>query len=603
VSAVSVPIADYALLGDCQSAALVSRDGSVDWWCPARFDARSVFARVLDPGAGHFVIRPTEPYTVSRAYATDTMVLRTSFQTASGTLCLTDALVFELGARGHEIGLRSPHVLVRRVEVLAGQVEFTVEFAPRPEYGLVEPVLRHVPDGVLTVGGADTLLLTSPVDLDLRGATACGRVALEEGEKAVFALHHRAGMAQTGFRVLDGLVAIEDTIEAWRSWVGEHELYDGIYQEAVNRSALVLQALTYQPSGTVIAAPTTSLPEILGGEANWDYRFAWLRDASLTLNALWIAACPHEAERYFDWMAVAVGERPDRSVQIMFGVEGERDLTEHELDHLAGYGGSRPVRVGNQAWRQRQLDVMGEVLESAYVMRERLEFKAQTAGFLCSLADRAASDWRQTDAGIWEGREGERHYTSSKLMCWVALDRAVKLAERLGDGAHPQEWAAEREELRAALLEDAYDEGIGAYAGAFGSDHLDASVLLMAIMGFVEADDERMLATIHAVDRELSVDGLVRRWTGASEAEGAFVICSFWLATCLAQAGEVVRAREVFERVVAHANDVGLLAEEIDPRDGSLLGNFPQAFSHVGLITAAWSIEQAVHREEPAVIP
>lgn len=594
----SRPIADYALLGDCHSAALVDRDGSVDWWCPARFDAPSVFARLLDRGGGHFAIAPVEHYEVSRAYEPDTMVLRTTFETASGTLELTDALVFATGVRGHDIGSGSPHVLVRRADAVAGRIELAVEFAPRPEYGLVEPALRRTPAGVLTVGGADTLLLQTTTDLRLEGATARGRRRLRAGEHATFTLHHRGGMAQTGFRPLDGARAIEDTIAGWRSWIAEHERYDGIYHEAVNRSALVLQALTYQPSGTIVAAPTTSLPEILGGEANWDYRYAWLRDASLTMNALWIAACPHEAARYFDWMAAAVGDRADQPVQIMFGVEGERDLTEHELDHLTGYGDSRPVRVGNQAWRQRQLDVMGEILEAAYVMREHLRLEAPTAAFLCSIADRAASDWKQADAGIWEGREGERHYTSSKLMCWVALDRAVKLAARLGDGAHPESWAAQRDEVRGAILEQAFDEEGGVYAGAFGSDRLDASVLLMAIMGFLPAGDERMLATIHAIDEQLGVDGLVRRWTEASDDEGSFVICSFWLAACLAQAGEIDRAREVFERVIGHANDLGLLAEEIDPRDGSLLGNFPQAFSHVGLITAAWSIQQAIHHDD-----
>ncbi len=596
----SRPIADYALLGDCHSAALISTDGSVDWWCVPRFDSRSVFARLLDLEAGHFTVRPVATSEVKREYVADTMVLRTTFHTRSGTLCVTDCLALEAGARGHDIGLRSPHILLRFAEVLVGSVELLVEFAPRPEYGLVSPALYRTPGGVRTVGGADSLLLTSDLELHVDHATAGVRVTLEEGEPTAFALQHRSGLARTDFDVVDPASRLQDTVAGWRSWAQEHRGYDGPYGEAVARSALVLQALTYQPSGAVIAAPTTSLPEILGGEANWDYRFCWLRDASLTLRALWVAACPDEAARFFDWMASAVGRQPDRHVQIMFGVEGERDLTEHELDHLAGYGDSRPVRVGNDAWRQRQLDVMGEVLEAAHVMRDRLRLKPATAAFLCDLADRAAATWEQTDAGIWEGREGERHYTSSKLMCWVAVDRAVKLAEQLGECARPREWAAARDELKSAILERAYNDELGAYAGAFGSDHLDASVLLMPILGLVPADDKRMLATIHAIDRELGVDGLVRRWTGASDEEGAFVICSFWLANCLAQAGELARAREVFERVASHANDVGLLAEEIDPRDGSLLGNFPQAFSHVGLITAAWSIQQATARARGA---
>ncbi len=593
----SRPIADYALIGDCHSAALVARDGSIDWWCAPRFDSPSAFARLLDPEAGHFAVRPVEPFEVEREYLADTMVLRTTFRTAAGTLHLTDALALEPGARGHDIGLLSPHAIVRRAEVSAGRVEVAVEFAPRPEYGLVVPVLERVDAGIRTRGGATALLLATGVQLELDGATAWARTLLADGEQATFTVHH--GLTRSCFEPLDAGWALEDTAAGWRSWVADHAGYEGPYRDAVNRSALVLQALTYQPSGAIVAAPTTSLPEILGGEANWDYRFAWLRDASLTLRALWVAACPDEGQRFFEWMAAAVGPQRDRHVQIMFGVEGERDLTEHELDHLAGYGDSRPVRVGNEAWRQRQLDVMGEILEAAHVLRDQLDpDDALTTGFLCDLAERAADGWRDTDAGIWEGREGERHYTSSKLMCWVALDRAVKLAPQLGPSARAGAWAAARDEIRVAILEQAFDEHGGVYAGAFGSDRLDASVLLMPIMGFLPAHDERMRATIDAIDRDLADGGLVKRWTGADEDEGAFVICSFWLANCLAQAGELDRAREVFERVLGHANDVGLLAEEIDPRSGALLGNFPQAFSHVGLINAAWSIDQAAVRRE-----
>ncbi|MBA3263091.1 MAG: glycoside hydrolase family 15 protein [Thermoleophilaceae bacterium] len=590
-------MADYALIGDCHSAALVARDGSIDWWCAPRFDSPSALARLLDPAAGHFAVRPIEPYEVQREYVEDTMVLRTTFRTASGTLRLTDALALEHGARGHDIGLRSPHAIVRLAEALAGRVEIAVEFAPRPEYGLVVPVLERVEAGVRTRGGASALLLATGVQLDIEDATASAHPMLAEGERAAFAVHH--GLPRSRFEPVDPARALEDTVAGWRSWVAGHEGYKGPYRDAVNRSALVLQALTYQPSGAIVAAPTTSLPEIPGGEANWDYRFAWLRDASLTLRALWVAACPHESQRLFNWMAAAVGLQRDRQVQIMFGVEGERDLSEHQLDHLAGYGGSRPVRVGNEAWRQRQLDVMGEVLEAAHILRDQLDpDDPLTTSFLCDLAERAAAGWRDTDAGIWEGREGERHYTSSKLMCWVALDRAVKLAPQLGPAARAEAWATARNEIRTAILEQAFDERGGVYAGAFGSDRLDASVLLMPIMGFLPAGDERMRATIDAVDRDLSHGGLVKRWSGAGEDEGAFVICSFWLANCLAQAGELDRAREVFEHVLGHANDVGLLAEEIDPRSGALLGNFPQAFSHVGLTTAAWSIDQATRRQE-----
>lgn len=588
------PISDYALLGDCQSAALVSRDGSVDWWCAPRFDSRSVFARILDPAAGHFSICPAGDYQVAREYTESTMVLRTTFTTAGGVLVLTDALALENGARGHEIGLRSPHVLLRVAEVLSGEVEVEVEWAPRPEYGLIVPELEATPEGLRSVGGPDSLVLATGLAFGVKGGTARAEAALGAGGRLELAVHHLGGLARRDVQRLDPAEALSATEEAWRSWAGQHQSYDGAYREHVQRSSLVLQALTYAPSGAIVAAPTTSLPEIAGGEANWDYRFAWLRDASLALRALWVAACPTEAERYFEWMAAAVGLDPERHVQIMFGVEGERDLTERELDHLEGHLGSSPVRVGNEAWRQRQLDVMGEVLDAAHGMRDQLGAMTPfTARFLCSMADRAAADWTGTDAGIWEGREGERHYTSSKLFCWVALDRAVSLAPLLGEGARPQEWAVTRDEIRDTILDQAWCEERGAYAGAFGSDRLDASVLLLPIMGLVDAGDERMRATIDAIEGELADGGLVRRWSGASEEEGAFVICCFWLVNCLAKAGEVERARTVFENVLGHANDVGLLSEEIDPRDGSLLGNFPQAFSHVGLINAAWAIDQA----------
>ncbi|MBW3607383.1 MAG: glycoside hydrolase family 15 protein, partial [Actinobacteria bacterium] len=387
--------------------------------------------------------------------------------------------------------------------------------------------------------------------------------------------------------------ALEATVAGWVSWVNEHTAYEGVDAGAVGRSAIVLQGLTYQPTGAILAAATTSLPARIGGSDNWDYRYAWLRDLSLTTQALWIAACPHEAARFLRFIADAAG-RPadDDRVQIMFGVQGERDLSEHELEHLAGFRDSRPVRVGNAAWSQEQLDVLGEVLEGAWVLRDQLgELDDLTAEFLADLADRAARDWRKPDAGIWEGREGDRDYLSSKLLCWVALDRGIRLAPKLRD-AHTDAWAEARDAVRTAICDDGWSDRAGAYTGAFGSDHLDASVLLMPILGFVDAADERMLATIDAVERELARDGLVQRWTGAGD-EGAFIACSYWLAHCRALAGQVGRARDLFDDVSAHANDVGLLSEEIDITSRELIGNFPQGLSHIALINAAWAIDQA----------
>ncbi len=589
-------IGDYGLLGDCQSAALVSREGSIDWWCPSRFDAPSAFARLLDPDAGHWSIKPAGAFEVDRAYVSQTMVLETIFRTASGVLRLSDALALGAGERGHEIGQRSPHALIRVVEAVRGEVAVSVEFAPRPEYGLVEPALVVDDGAIVTIGGAARLLLSSSRDLVVEGSNARAEFVLCAGERRGFALQHASGIIGERPAQLDPDAALSDTITAWRSWSALHKGYNGPYTERVRSSGRVLQCLTYQPSGAIVAAPTTSLPEQVGGASNWDYRFCWLRDASLTLKALWVGACPDEAQRYFAFMARAAGApRHGEHVQIMFGVQGERDLTEHELGHLRGYRGSAPVRVGNDAWQQTQLDVLGEVLESAYVLREQLdEFDELTMEFLRGLADRAATTWQQPDAGIWEGREGERQYVTSKLMCWVALDRALKLAPRLGAERSVERWSQARDEVRGAILEQGWHADVGAYTGAFGSDHLDAGVLLMPIVGFVAADDARMRCTIAAIERQLTTDGLVRRWTGAG-GEGAFVICSYWLAQCHALAGDVARAQEVFDAVSAHANDLGLLAEEIDD-DGQLIGNFPQGLSHIGLINAAYAIQRALER-------
>jgi len=597
---VTESVADYALLGDCHSAALVGVSGSIDWWCAPRFDSRSAFARILDPVAGHWSIRPTGDFEVEREYVSGTMVVKTTFRTVSGVAVLTDALALEPGARGHDVGLRSPHSLLRLLEVVEGSVAFEIELVPRLEYGLVVPQLVEVDGGLRTVGGPDALRLTSDVPLAVDGATARAEVLVEQGDSLRFVLQHCSGLDPSFPPALDGKRALEDTIEAWRSWAGLHESYEGAYRAEVRRSGILLRALTYVPSGAVVAAPTTSLPEVVGGELNWDYRYVWLRDASLTLNALWVAACPDEAARYFDWMARAAGGYGDGHVQIMFGVEGERDLSERELGHLAGHRASAPVRVGNNAWKQTQLDVYGEVLEAAWYLRDQLhEPTRETARFLCDLANTAAERWRETDAGIWEGREGERHYLSSKLMCWVALDRALKLADRLGEGARPELWATEREAVRNEILEQGWNEAVGAYTGAFGSDRLDASALLLSLMEFVPADDERLRRTVDTIERELGDGGLVRRWTDAED--GAFFICSFWLASALARDGEIERARAVFDAVIAHANDVGLLSEELDLERQELIGNFPQTFSHVGLINAAWSIQQAEQRRQKEI--
>jgi GH15 family glucan-1,4-alpha-glucosidase len=601
------PIADHGLLADCNSAALVTRDGSIDWLCLPRYDSPAVFARILDPAAGHWSIRPAEAFSVTRGYSPGTLVIETVFTTASGTVRLTDAMAFAEGQRGHELGLDAPHELLRSVKALEGEVELELELAPRAEYGLVRPLFREEGDGGRTFGGPNRIGVRAgvPVRVDDEG-TMRASFALAAGETVGFAMRWAAVEDwNPDPPTAPGEVAarIEDTAEAWRSWEAEHDVYEGPHKELVRHSARVLKGLTYRPTGAIVAAPTTSLPETVGGERNWDYRFSWIRDSSLTIEALYIGACTDEAEEFVSFMTSAAGGRAgEGSLQIMYGIGGEHDLTERELPHLRGWRDSSPVRVGNGAWGQVQLDVYGELLNSLHLYRERLgELHPEIQAFAADLADTAARRWKEKGAGMWEMRGEPRHHLSSKVLCWTALDRAIKLAPALGEYARVDEWSAARDEVRAAILERGWSESKQGYAQSFDSDELDAAQLLMPIVGFLPATDERMRATIEAIARELTEDDLVLRYRneegpnadGLSGEEGTFVICSFWLVSCLAKAGEVERAEELFDRLAAYANDLGLLAEEIDTASGEQLGNFPQAFSHIGLITAAHAIDQA----------
>jgi len=595
------PIADYGFLSDCQSAALVDRHGSIDWWCVPRFDSPSVFGRLLDVDAGHWAIRPVGEFDLERFYLPDSLVLRSVFRTAGGEVTLTDAAALSPGARGHDLGLRSPHTLLRRVEGVSGTVELEVDFAPRMEYGRTEPHLSPVDYGVVARGGPAQLTLASPVPLRCEKGSARARIVVEAGEVVEFGAEYHPSFGAPSPEETDSTPSLEDTLQAWASWREVHPGYSGRFADEVRRSSLVLQGLTYRPSGAVIAAATTSLPERLGGESNWDYRYAWLRDLSLTTRSLWIAACPDEPARLFDWFANAAGRIGGELFQIMYGVAGERDLSEHTLEHLSGYHDSRPVRVGNQAWTQKQLDVFGEVLDAVHLLRDDLgKLDERLQELLVMMADRAAAGWAEPDAGMWEARDAQRQYLSSKVMCWVALDRAISLSDRLGARADPLRWSIAREEVRAAVLEQGWSTAAGAYAGAFASDDLDASVLLLPLVGFLPADDERMRATIEVIERELGTGGLVRRWP---DDESGFLICTFWLAECLALAGEVERAETWFTSAAGYANDLGLLSEEAVPHGGPLLGNFPQAFSHVGLINAAWRINEVSRPKEPSTQP
>jgi GH15 family glucan-1,4-alpha-glucosidase len=571
----------------------VTLAGDVVWWPGSRFDGPSVFTRLLDPDAGHFSIRPSASCVSRRAYLDGTLALQTDHDTGAGILRVTDALAFAPGARGHEIGHASPDALVRVAEAVDGEVEVEVELVPRPEYGLAVPRLERERGQIVSVGGPARLFLADGGTLEPDGGSARARFTLRARERRGFVLQRRRGVDADTPAPLDAEAALADTIAAWRSWAEMHDTFEGPYRDAVLHSTRVIQGLTYQPTGAVIAAASCSLPEVPGGDRNWDYRYAWLRDSSLIAEALLVSTCADEARRYFHWMShAAVSCRESEHVQIVFGPAGERLLSERELDHLAGFGGSTPVRIGNDAWRQRQRDVLGEVLDVALALGDDLELDDFTAAFLCQLVDRAAEKWREPDAGIWERRDDERRHTLSAAMCWVALDRGVQLADALGEHADPERWARVRDEVREAVLEEAWCPARGAFVGTMGGDDIDASVLLLSRIGLVDAHDERMRSTVAVIDAVLGAGGLHRRSEERPE-EGAFLPATFWLAAWHARAGEVDAARAAFERAAACANDVGLLAEMADPRTGEPLGNTPQALSHVGLIFAANAIARA----------
>ncbi|CCH16312.1 glycoside hydrolase family 15 protein [Micromonospora lupini] len=589
-------ISDYGYLSDARSGALVGIDGSVDWWCPPRFDGPSVFGRLLDPNGGHFRLAPVgagDPgYRVERAYRPDTLVLRTVHHTPYGSVAVTDALAAEIGARAHDLGKNSPAVLIRVVEGLSGRVRMALDFAPRPEYGLLTPYLHEQPGGGVLAGAGPTVLVLRAGDLPLRAGRDRVTHEFEISAGQVVGMDVAFGQTYGTPPVrLDPVAALAETTRAWEAFRETHG-YSGRYPELVRHSATVLAGLTYARSGAVIAAPTTSLPERIGGDRNYDYRYSWLRDFSLTMRALWVAACPDETSRLFAWVARSIGRVGDEPVPVLFGVEGERDVSEHHCHHVRGYLDSRPVRIGNDAWRQRQLDVPGEVMSAVWRLRDYLggSFEEELREMVLGLTEQVASTWHLPDRGMWETREEERHYLSSKVSCWLAMDRAVGLADRLGDRADPRRWAGVRDEIRAAVLREGWNDRIGAFTGAFGSPELDASVLALPVAHFLPATDPRMRSTIAVVERELGTDnGLVRRW--ATDPAG-FLLCSFWLVECLVMAGEPRRAEELFERVVGNANDVGLFSEQIDLTSGAQLGNTPQALSHIGLINAAWRLTE-----------
>ena len=587
------PLADQAFLSDCRTSALVDREGVIAWYCPLGFDRPSVFGAILDDEAGSWRLGPPEQADAraGRAYEGDSLVLRTNWDLGEAAFAVTDFLALEPGAEPHELGRRSPGVLVRIIEGVRGRASIETELDVRFEYGLTAPRAEPTDGGVVFASGPLAVRVDADVPLDVE--ESCVRASFEvgAGERVAFALSAWNPLEAAPPARPDGVVLLNATRAAWRRWSEAHAGYDGHARDAVRRSALMLQGLTDGRTGAVLAAATTSLPELIGGTANWDYRFAWLRDLAFTMRALWVAACPDEADAFLRFIAGTLGRLDDRPVPILVGSDGRRVVAEQPLIHLSGWRDSRPVRVGNRAWIQRQLDVLGEVLDSGRLLSEQVAgFDEPVRDLLVAFADRAARDWHHDDAGMWEARDRERPYTSSKVMCWVALDRAIDLATAgtLPD-AGIEAWREAREAIRGTVLREAWSDRAGAFAGALGSDELDASVLLMPLVGFVDPRDPRWLATLDAVRDRLTTGPLVHRW---ADDQNGFLLCSYWLVECEALAGRQAEARRRFEALSAFANDVGILTEMVVPATGEAIGNLPQAFSHVGLINAAWRLTE-----------
>ncbi len=578
-------IEDYALIGDTHTAALVSRSGSIDWLCLPRFDSPACFAALLgDERHGRWLIEPAgEVSSVHRAYRGDSLVLETEFRTPDGVVRLVDCMP----PRQHDPDL------VRVVEGIRGRVPMRMELVIRFYYGSIVPWVRNQDGALHAIAGPDSVWLRSPVEMHGENFRTYAEFTVSEGERVPLMLTWHASHKRAPRRI-DPIRAVDDTESWWSEWASRIT-YEGGWRDAVIRSLLTLKALTYRPTGGIVAAPTTSLPEALGGVRNWDYRHCWLRDATLTLDALMLAGLVSEAKAWREWLLRAVAGQPEQ-MQVLYGLAGERRVTEHELDWLPGYEGSRPVRTGNAAVDQFQLDVYGEVMDVLHLAREAGLQTDETAWeFQLALMDFLESNWREPDEGLWEIRAPRRHFTHSKVMAWVAMDRAVKAVEGHGLQGSAQRWRALRKAIHDEVCEHAFDAERNTFVQYYGGDQLDASLLMIPLVGFLPVTDPRVRGTVEAIQRVLCVDGLVLRYhpdtsagvDGLPPGEGAFLACSFWLADALALMGRQKEAREQFERLLELRNDVGLLAEEYDPRLGRQLGNFPQAFSHVPLINTA----------------
>lgn len=585
-------IEDYALIGDCQTAALVGKDGSIDWLCVPRFDSGAVFAALLGtPEHGRWLLAPEgEVKAVRRQYHDHTLVLETEFTTADGVVAVIDFMPTRD---------KDPN-LVRIVEGRHGKVKVRTELVLRFDYGSIMPWVRRTDCGISAIAGPDAVSVLTPVPLRGENFRTVGAFEVEAGQRVPFSLAWHPSH-RTGNHIVDSRAALDQTEAWWRDWT-RRCAYDGPYRDQVVRSLVVLKALTYEPTGGIVAAPTTSLPEFPGGVRNWDYRYCWLRDATLTLLALLNCGYTDEAGAWRRWLLRAVAGDPS-TTQIMYGLGGERRLTEWEVPWLPGYENSKPVRVGNAAHGQFQLDVYGEVFDALFQARghglapieDGWQVSRKLLEWLCD-------HWDRPDDGIWEVRGPRQHFVHSKVMAWVAFDRAVKAVERYGrDGPDVATWKQTRDAIHRQVCEKGFDPKRNTFTQAYGSEGLDASVLMIPLVGFLPPEDPRIAGTVEAIRKELMHDGFVARYDtkvtedGLPPGEGTFLPCTFWFADNLALLGRTDEATEVFERLLGLCNDVGLLSEEYDVKAKRLVGNFPQAFAHIGLISTALNLARPHH--------
>ncbi|MEO8938031.1 MAG: glycoside hydrolase family 15 protein [Burkholderiaceae bacterium] len=593
----SLPIEDYALIGDCQTAALVARNGSIDWFCVPRFDGGACFAALLgDADHGRWRIAPRrdvgqDDVVATRSYYDHTLILETVFETASGRVAVIDFM---------PPGADDVSKIVRIVEGRAGRVTMRSEISLRFNYGVTTPWVTKLPDdtnGVRAIAGPDMVTLRAPVALEGEGMQTVAHFDVAEGQRLAFVLGHSPSHLPLP-AALDAEQALRETVTFWEKW-GDKPLDAGVYTDIVRRSLMVLKALTYGPTGGIVAAPTTSLPEKIGGVRNWDYRYCWLRDATLTLFALMNAGYYDEARAWRMWLERAVAGDASR-LRIMYGLGGEQRLEEWEIDELPGYEQSKPVRIGNAASNQLQLDVYGQVMGALHYARlGGLDDDDAIWPFQLRMLEHLETIWFEPDRGIWETRDGAKQFTFSKVMVWTAFDRAVRSAEKFGLDGPVDKWRALRQLVHDDVCSKGYDKDRNAFVQSYGSQDLDASLLLIPMSGFLPASDPRMAGTVAAIEADLLVDGFVARYStdrhsdGLPPGEGVFLACSFWLVDNLRLQGRMDDATALFERLLAVTNDVGLLAEEYDPATRRQLGNFPQAFSHVSLINSALGLSRS----------